>query len=88
MLFSQVRKRRCAQCYGRVYIRDNDEGEPEIYCPKNCEPGGHVSAGFVERQLAKDREDLRTVEANYPHLSDRAERDVDSDIQELYGKEE
>lgn len=65
--WSQVKKRRCAQCYGPMTMKHVDD-EWVIVCPKGCEPGGHVSESFVEQQRLKDSMDTFKVGQNYPEL--------------------
>ena len=70
MLFGQVKKRRCAICWGPVVQRWNGK-KLEIVCPKGCEPGGHVSEEFVERKRSEDIINTTKVEEAYPQLVER-----------------
>lgn len=80
MLFSQVQKRRCAQCWGRVVMQYNAEiGDFEIVCPRGCEPGGHVSEDYVERRLAENEFDHMRVAANYPDWRDDTSEQISVD---------
>jgi|GEM_PF-5692939 len=63
-----VQSRCCAQCWGPVVLRCIED-EWRIVCPKGCQPGGHVSAGYVEYRLAQDAIDAAKVAANYPELN-------------------
>ena len=67
LLWSQVKKRRCAQCHGPMTMKKIDE-DWVIVCPKGCEPGGHVSESFVDQQQKKDSIDAFKVGQNYPEL--------------------
>ena len=80
-LFSFLKKRRCAQCWGPVKDRLVD-GSWEIYCPKECEPGGHVSEEHVEMMKKRDDMDAAKVAFNYPELSDPIEGESESLFQE------
>jgi hypothetical protein len=68
MLSSQVRKRRCAICWGPVVLKCID-GDWVVVCPKGCQPGGHVSEDYVEYRRAQDALDAAKVAANYPELA-------------------
>lgn len=73
ILWSQVEKRRCAQCHGKMVMRhrkNEETGDTEWYiiCPRGCEPGGHVSEKFVEASEAQDSIDAFKVKQNYPEL--------------------
>lgn len=83
-LFSFLKKRRCAQCWGPVQDRQLDDGSWEIYCPKECEPGGHVSEEYVEMTRKEDAMDAAKVAFNYPDLdpSDPVEGESESLFQE------
>lgn len=91
MLFSQVQKRRCAQCWGPVVMRFNDATQSfEIVCPRGCEPGGHVSESYVEQRLAEDDFDYMRVAANYPDWIEEDEEErppIEDQIATLYGRE-
>ena len=63
-----LRRRRCAQCFGMVRARQRDGGLWEIYCPKGCEPGGHVSDVYVDYFEARNLTDAAQVAAAYPGL--------------------
>ena len=78
MLWSQVKKRRCAQCYSPMTMKKID-GEWEIICPNECQPGGHVSEAYVEIQQAKDSLDKGKVSQNYPELD--PDRMTDEEIE-------
>ena len=67
-LYSHVRKRRCAQCWGPVADRQLNDGSWEIYCPKGCQPGGHVSQEHVEIMRANDSINYAKAAENYPEL--------------------
>lgn len=67
-LYSSLKKRRCAQCWGPVKDRQLDDDSWEIYCPNECEPGGHVSEDYVEMQKKQDAMDAAKVVFNYPEL--------------------
>jgi hypothetical protein len=51
-----------------VKDRQLDNGAWEIYCPKECEPGGHVSEENVEMRKKQDAMDAAKVAFNYPEL--------------------
>jgi hypothetical protein len=51
-------------------VRDED-GEVtdwDIVCPKECQPGGHVSEAYVERVRSEDGINTSKVTMNYPEL--------------------
>jgi len=68
MLFSQVRKRRCAVCWGPVVLK-YVEDDWIVVCPKGCQPSGHVSEEYVAWRRAKDAAEAAQVAANYPELA-------------------
>lgn len=68
LLASSVKDRRCAQCWNPVVLKVI-EGEWQIVCPRGCQPGGHVSAGYVEWREQQDIIDAAKVTANYPELN-------------------
>jgi hypothetical protein len=70
MLFGQVRKRRCAICWGPVVQRWNGEAL-EIVCPRGCKPGGHVTEEYVDNQRANDMINSAKVAEAYPELIKR-----------------
>ena len=82
-LHSFLKKRRCAQCWGPMKDRKVD-GSWEIYCPNECEPGGHVSEDYVEMQKKQDAMDAAKVVFNYPELdpSEPVEGESESLFQE------
>jgi len=65
---SDVKDRRCAQCYGPMVLKWLDD-DWQIVCPHGCQPGGHVSAGYVEWRERQDIIDAAKVAANYPELA-------------------
>jgi hypothetical protein len=70
----RIDDRRCAQCWGVVVSRlvDEDQGprsERKIVCLKDCQPGGHVSATYVELAKRQDHDNHLEVAKNYPELS-------------------
>jgi len=48
--------------------RQLDDGKWEIYCPRGCRPGGHVSEAFVEIMQTVDSINYAKVAENYPEL--------------------
>lgn len=85
-LWSQVKKRRCAQCYGPMTLKMID-GEWEIVCPNGCEPGGHVSESYVERTRNQDSIDKFKVSQNYPELDPNklTDEEIESGKEALWG---
>ena len=67
-LYSFLKERRCAQCWGSVKDRQLADGSWEIYCPRGCEPGGHISEENVEMRKKQDEMDAAKVAFNYPEL--------------------
>jgi hypothetical protein len=65
---SDVQDRRCAICWGPVVLKCI-ENEWQIVCPHDCQPGGHVSAGYVEWRERQDAIDAAKVQHNYPELA-------------------
>ena len=87
MLFSQVEKRRCAQCWGKVVMKKIDD-EWIVICPKGCEPGGHVSEDYVQMMETKDAIEAGSVAENYPELAGKKQKtqeEIQDDIETLYG---
>jgi len=75
-----VHTRRCAQCWGPV-VSVGDE----LVCPKGCEPGGHVDAGWVEGQIANDTYEYERVAQNYPDLvPDRKRKTLTEAVSQLF----
>lgn len=79
MLSSQVEKYACAQCWGPVVLKHFDEPDEtgdhwRAVCPKGCEPGGLVSAAWVERQRTNDQMNSERVRHEYPELDPLPER--------------
>jgi len=68
MLFSQVRKRRCATCWGPVVLKCVED-DWIVVCLKGCQPGGHVSEDYVAWRRTQDGIDAAKVAANYPELA-------------------
>jgi hypothetical protein len=83
-----VRRRRCAQCWGPVVLKVDDEGW-EIVCPKGCEPGGHVSDDYVESRKLQDKIDAAKVLENYPELNPVTPdpRNAEQATQDLFGED-
>lgn len=67
---SSVSNRRCAQCWKPMVLRFID-GEWTVICPRGCQPGGHVSAGYVDHREHQDALDAERVAANYPELDEK-----------------
>ncbi len=63
-----AKDRRCAVCWRPVVLKCI-ENEWQIVCPRGCQPGGHVSAGYVEWRERQDIIDAAKVAANYPELN-------------------
>ena len=90
----RIDDRRCAQCWGVVVSRLVDETKGPrsrrmIVCPKDCKPGGHVSATFVH--LAKQQDQMSYLQAarNYPELSGYvapSEQDYEEASETLFGE--
>jgi hypothetical protein len=68
MLSSQVRRLRCAICWGPLVLKWI-EGDRVVVCPKGCQGDGHVSEDYVTWRRAKDAADAAQVAANYPELA-------------------
>ena len=91
-LYSQVRKRRCAICLGPVVLRHFDEADNEgnhwrVVCPRECQPGGHITVESAEYQQAKDLTDMEKVAANYPEFDARpkpAAEQIERDSEALW----
>jgi hypothetical protein len=64
---SDVKDRRCAQCWNPVVLKCV-EGQWQIVCPRGCQPGGHVSAAYVEWRRQQDAIDAAKVQHNYPEF--------------------
>jgi hypothetical protein len=74
-LSSQVRRRRCAICWGPVVLK-YVEGEWVVVCPKGCQPGGHVSEDYVEYRRQRDTMDYMIAAANYPELAPKPDPEM------------
>jgi len=88
MLFSQVKKRRCAICWGPVVYRWVGD-DWHVVCPKGCEPGGHVSEEYVEVAQAHDAYMAAEVASNYPELVENqpSKEELSKNRQALFGEE-
>lgn len=59
-----LKNRRCAQCWGKMQLIDG-----ELYCPNECNPGGHVSLEYVDRMKARETLDAAEVAEAYPEIA-------------------
>ena len=86
-LASYVKSRRCAQCYGPMKERQLDDGTWELYCPRGCQPGGHVSETWVASQRDQGNINRDKVANAYPELDDRdkmSDDDIDQTSEVLW----
>lgn len=85
--YSQVRRRRCATCWGPVVLK-YVEGEWQVVCLKDCSPGGHVSEDYVDYRRQRDQLDFERAAANYPELAPKADPElVKAGRKALFGEE-
>lgn len=59
-----VRGHRCAQCWGPLVDRNGTAA-----CPKNCQPGGFVTAEYVTRRKHESALERAEVDTNYPQFA-------------------
>jgi len=85
MLWSQVKKRRCAVCYRPVVLK-MVMGQWKVVCLRNCQPGGHVSEGWVDHRRMADMMEAAEVASNYPELvPEREPLDIGRSKETLFG---